>query len=137
MAARSRRKKPEDLKVTPEQHAHLMRIGTQAGQPSRNPKGKPPIPELLKQRAADMSEDALDQIYDMMKTSSNEMVRFRCGEYILSLNVSKAAQEQKIDMSVTHSFGDLLARINAERNIIDASPSDIQVITDESEKPRH
>lgn len=132
MARASRTKKPEDLKVTPEQHAHLKAIAPKKGGPSRNPNGRPSYPEEIKGRAGEMSMAALERIEWLAENSPNEMVRFRCNEFLLSLVVSKAAQEQKIDMSVTHSFGDLLARVNAQRNVIDARPEDITVIEGKS-----
>lgn len=87
---------------------------------SGNPSGRPPTPEELKIKAAHMSPEALDQIYDLAQNSPNEMVRLKANEFILSLNISKAAQKLDVSGEVQHTFtSDLLAKAAKAREIIE------------------
>ena len=104
--------------LTEEEKAKLKRQGFKKGQ-SGNPKGRPPMPQELKTKAAYMAPEMLDNLYDLANNSTNEMVRLKASETILALNVSKAAQEQKVDVDVRVEVSDLLARVNRRRNVIE------------------
>lgn len=133
MAPRSRTKKPEELKVTPEQHAHLIAIAPKKGGPSRNPKGRPAIPQEVKDLMATYSLEAVEVRAWLMRNSTNEMVRLKAAEGMTAPFVSNAAQESKLDVNVNVGVADFLARVNRRRaNVIEAKPEDVTVIEHDS-----
>jgi len=78
-----------------------------------NSKGRPPMPQEVKDRAAMYSLEGVDTVYDLMTTSTNEMVKFKAAELFVSLMVSKAAQKVEHDVTVVHA-SEFLARANAK-----------------------
>ncbi|MBW6421618.1 hypothetical protein KX729_09215 [Rhizobium sp. XQZ8] len=131
MATRDRTKRAKDLKVTPEQHERLKRIGTQKGQPSRNPNGRPVLAAELKLSAAEMSPASLKTLEWLRDNSKNDMVRLKAAETILSFNMSKAAQEQKMTLDVGPGISDLLARAGSRANVIEGQVEAVRVIQHE------
>lgn len=114
-------KNPEKkIKVDAKTHEHLKTIGFQKGK-SGNPDGRPKTPAELKEKAAYMSPEMLDNLYDLAMNSTNEMVRLQASSRILSYNVSAAAQEQKIDMNVNVGVGELFARAASREKIINGT----------------
>jgi hypothetical protein len=116
------------LKVSPERHEHLKRIGTQPGQPSRNPAGRPPREEALKTRIADMSEEIVDRLKEIVMNGKNEASVVKAGETLLSYVLTKATtkheHEHKHEMA---GLDDFLLRMNQkhkaiEGHVIEATP---------------
>lgn len=119
--------------LTDEQKAQLAKQGFQKGK-SGNPKGRPPLPEELKQRMAEMAPDALDTVKWLMANSPNDMVRLKCAELLFAPFVSKAAQKIDVKHDHKHTIDDLLARANAAREALAGPVIEAQAI--EVEKPK-
>lgn len=86
-----------------------------------NAKGRPPLPQEVRDKAAKYVPEAVDKIYELMMTSPNEMVQFKAAELFYSMMVSKAAQKIEHDVTVTHA-SEFLARANAKaREIIEGT----------------
>lgn len=103
-------KKPEkQIKVTPERHEHLKRIGSQKGQPSRNPTGRPPTPPEIKAAYAGKAMEALAVLVDIMHNSQNDAAKVKAATHILGPFVSKAPQQVEVEVDVNmKGFGDFL-----------------------------
>lgn len=117
------------LKVTPEQHEHLKRIGTQPGQPSRNPKGRPPKDELLKAKILDFSEELVDGLFDLAQHGKNEASRAKAYETLLSYVLTKATtkheHEHKHELA---GLDDVLLRLNQKHRAIEGQVIDATAI---------
>lgn len=86
-----------------------------------NAKGRTPMPQEVRDKAAKYSPEAVDKIYHLMMNSTNEMVQFKAAELFYSMMVSKAPQEVRHDVTVLHA-SDFLARANARaREIIEGT----------------
>lgn len=98
---------------TPEKLADLKKKGWQKGQ-SGNPKGKPPMPQEVKDKMAKYSPEAIEVIYDLMLNSENDMVRLKAAEVFKNVMVSNAAQ--KVDVEVKHNMvSEFLAGVDRYR----------------------
>lgn len=128
MATKNSEKK---IKVDAKTHEHLKTIGFQKGK-SGNPDGRPKTPAELKEKAAYMSPEMLDNLYDLAMNSTNEMVRLQASSRILSYNVSAAAQEQKIDMNVNVGVGELFARAASREKVINGTVEEPALIEAQS-----
>ncbi|MBB2905820.1 hypothetical protein FHR76_002202 [Rhizobium sp. RAS22] len=128
MATKNPKKK---IKVDAKTHEHLKTIGFQKGK-SGNPDGRPKTPAELKEKAAYMSPEMLDNIYDLAMNSPNEMVRLQASSRILSYNLSAAAQEQKINMNVNVGVGELFARAASREKVINGTVEEPALIEAQS-----
>lgn len=121
-----KRKAPEDIKVSPEEHLRLQSIGIQKGT-TRNPNGRPPLPEILKTKLEAFGEEGADILFDMIRNSKNDMVRMKGIEMINSYILPKAVQRHEVDVTVT-SFGDFLRTTNRRHNILEADFTEVQAL---------
>jgi hypothetical protein len=113
------------------QKATLERKKFKPGQ-SGNPKGRPPVPDEIKQALQAKTLEAVQVAYDLMMNSTNEMVRLKATDMFLAPFVSKAAQKVDVDVQVTH-MADILAdaaraRKSLQAQIVDVTPANAQVI---------
>ncbi len=109
-------KKKKEL--TPERREHLKRIGTQPGQPSRNPAGRPPKDDALKAKIGEYSEELVDRLKEIAMNGKNEASAVKAAETLLSYIMTKAStrheHEHKHEMT---NIGEFMAQINRERQI--------------------
>lgn len=92
------------------------RGGFQKGK-SGNPRGRPPLPEEIKEKIAYMTPDAVDKVYELMNTSDNAMVQLKAAELLIGTQISKAASKVEVDVEVTHT-SDFLMQLARARNIV-------------------
>jgi hypothetical protein len=84
---------------------------------SGNPRGRPPLPEEIKEKIAYMTPDAVDKVYELMNTSDNAMVQLKAAELLIGTQISKAASKVEVDVEVTHT-SDFLMQLARARNIV-------------------
>jgi len=102
-----------EVKVSPERHEQLKRIGTQKGQPSRNPAGRPSEDEALKGQIRRKMPDLIDRLEEIALEGKNEASAVKAIEAMMSYVLSKATT--KVEHEVTHTFGEFLSRVNKRR----------------------
>ncbi|XUY28545.1 DUF5681 domain-containing protein [Agrobacterium sp. rho-8.1] len=112
-----------ERKLSEAQKAALQRNRFKPGQ-SGNPKGRPPLPDEIKEALQARTLEAVAVAYDLMMNSTNEMVRLKATDMFLAPFVSKAAQKLDVDVQVTH-MADILAdaaraRKTLQANVIEA-----------------
>lgn len=99
-----------------------------------NAKGRTPMPQEVRDKAAKYSPEAVDKIYYMMNNSTNEMVQYKCAELLFSIMVSKAPQEVKHDVTVVHA-SEYLARANARAREIIEGTVIVEALPPPTDKP--
>jgi len=121
--------------VDENKHEHLKRIGTQKGQPSRNPKGRPCEDEALKGQIRRKLPDLIDRLEEIAIDGKNEASAVKAIEIMMGYIMPKAAT--KVEHEVTHNFGDFLSRVNKRRHVdvIEATAEDIMPVALSDARP--
>lgn len=115
-----------ERKLSEAQKAALARNSFKPGQ-SGNPKGRPPVPDEIKEALQAKTLEAVQVAYDLMMNSPNEMVRLKATDMFLSPFVSKAAQKVDVDVQVTH-MADILADAARARKALQGHIIDAEVV---------
>lgn len=84
---------------------------------SGNPRGRPPLPDEIKEKIAYMTPTAVDEVFSLMQNSANDMVRLKAAEMLIGTQISKAASKVEVDVEVTHT-SDFLMQLARARNIV-------------------
>ncbi|WVT74007.1 DUF5681 domain-containing protein [Sinorhizobium chiapasense] len=124
------KKEKDELKVDADTHERLKKQGFQKGK-SGNPKGRPAIPQEVKDALAEYSLEAVAIKRDLMRNSPNEMVRLKAADSFIDPFVSKAAQKVDVDVQVTTHMADILAdaaraRVALRGPVIEAKAIEVQ-----------
>lgn len=115
-----------ERKLSDAQKAALKRNAFAKGV-SGNPKGRPPVPDEIKEALQAKTLEAVQVAYDLMMNSTNEMVRLKATDMFLAPFVSKAAQKVDVDVQVTH-MADILADAARARKALQGQIIDAEVI---------
>lgn len=122
---RSRTVSPEERakKQTPEFQEHLRKIGFQKGRKKTG--GTVPTPKETKEFLNGKGLEAAEMMWELANDPDvKDDTRRKALEYILSISVSRAPTEQKVEVNHTHDIGAMLleAQRMASKPIIDITP---------------
>lgn len=115
MARKKATTKPGDKRtiVSDERRERLKAQSPWQKGKSGNPKGRPAIPQEVKDALATHSLEAVLVRVDLMRNSTNEMVKLKATDGFIDPFVGKAVQRQEIDVKVTH-IADFIASITSD-----------------------
>lgn len=109
-----------DKRKSPENIARLKSQGFQPGQEKHPGSGRQKVPDEVKGKLSELTDDAIEAIAELLTaTSTSDDVRLRAASLVLAPFVSKAPREIKISQTV--SVSDMLAEATKSITTIDAS----------------
>ncbi|AYD01730.1 hypothetical protein [Neorhizobium sp. NCHU2750] len=133
---RTRTVPPEERakKQSPEFQEHLRKIGFQKGRKKTG--GTVPTPKETKEFLNGKGLEAAEMMWALANDPDvKDDTRRKALEYILSISVSRAATETKVEVNHTHDIGAMLleAQRMASKPLIDVTPKLPKVIEGDSE----
>ncbi len=122
---RTRTVPPEELakKQSPEFQEHLRKIGFQKGRKKTG--GRVATPVETKEFLNGKGLEAAEMMWELANDPDvKDDTRRKALEYILSISVSRAPTEQKVEVNHTHDIGAMLleAQRMASKPVIDITP---------------